>query len=405
MTIEKRAARVTLAVVGLAALVTACVPVTPPPPPPPPPPVLPSGCAPNAEPTAADPVDYVALVERAGDPRTDIVTFTASSDEQVEDKVAELEQQGDVVVVEPDQAVSVLVDSSNDPLFGQQYGLTNADFPEAWSAGYDGTGVMIAVIDTGVVASHEDLTGRVDTVNGVDLVIGSGNGTADGNGHGTHVAGIAFAADNTVGGLGGAPGATVLPIRVLNDSGSGSMSDVMDGIEHAISKGADVINLSLGGYNCDSALATKVDEAATAGIVVVAAAGNCGAGGGSCPAVNAPVYPGGVSDDADLLAVGSTNQSNQRSSFSNSNSYVDLGAAGSSIVSTYRPGPATYATLSGTSMATPTVAAAVAVILDACPTASMADIEQMLASTAIPVAGAGAGLIQVGDAITAGCLP
>lgn len=115
MTIEKRAARVTLAVVGLAALVTACVPVTPPPPPPPPPPVLPSGCAPNAEPTAADPVDYVALVERAGDPRTDIVTFTASSDEQVEDKVAELEQQGDVVVVEPDQAVSVLVDSSNDP--------------------------------------------------------------------------------------------------------------------------------------------------------------------------------------------------------------------------------------------------------------------------------------------------
>lgn len=401
---KRRTGRRLVVVVGLAALVAACQPVAPPPPPPAPPPELPSGCAPSAEPTTADPVDYVAIVERSGDPNTDVVTFTATSDEQVEEKVAELEERGDVVVVEPDQTVSLLVDPSDDPTFAQQYGLANADFPEAWTAGYDGTGVVIAVIDTGVLASHEDLAGRVDTVNGVDLVTGSGNGTADGHGHGTHVAGIVAAADNTLGGLGGAPGATVLPIRVLGSNGSGSMSDVMAGIDHAVTHGADVINLSLGGYDCSSALETKVDEAADAAVVVVAAAGNCGAGGGSCPSVDAPVYPGAVSDDADLLAVGSTTQSNQRSSFSNSNSYVDLGAPGSSL-STYRPGPATYATLSGTSMATPHVAAAVAVLLQACPSASLTDIEQMLASTAIPVTGVGAGLIQVGDAIVAGCLP
>ncbi|MEX0851555.1 MAG: S8 family serine peptidase [Gaiellaceae bacterium] len=347
------------------------------------------------------------MVDEPGAGPLEVETFTATSAADKAAHIDELEDDGTVVVVEPDEPVAALVTS--DPRSSEQWGLVNAGFGAAWTAGFDGTGVRIAILDTGVTATHEDLAGRVDTVNGNDFVdtIGNNTGTEDPHGHGTHVAGIAAASDNGLGGLGGAPGATIVPVRVLGANGSGFTSDVVDGILWAAdpTKGnADVISLSLGGAHCSSSEQIAVDYAEAQGAVVVAAAGN----GNS----NVPIFPAGF--EGEVIAVGSTTWSNTKSSFSNwGTPFVDLGAPGSSILSTYKPGPNTYTTMDGTSMAAPYVSAAVALVLQHCPAiangpangSSVADkVLNRLRSTASPViAGMGASLVQAGGATSAPC--
>jgi subtilisin family serine protease len=350
----------------------------------------------------------VAVVDEPGAGAPEVETFTATSEADRKAQVDALAQQGTVVAVEPDEPVYALVAPNDDPNFTHpgSYGLTNSGFTTAWTNGYDGSGVTIAIVDTGVLATHEDLAERVDTVNGRDFVIEppGGNGTNDQHGHGTHVAGIAAATDNTVGGLGGAPGATILPVRVLNANGSGFTSDVVAGIYWAADHGADVISMSLGGSHCSASEQAAVSYAESLGAVVVAAAGNSNS--------NVPIYPAGF--EGEVIAVGSTTSANTKSGFSNwGTPFVDIAAPGSSILSTYKPGPSTYASLSGTSMATPYVAAAVALVLERCPAitngsvngASVADkVLTMLQSTASPsIAGMGASLVQAGTATAAAC--
>jgi subtilisin family serine protease len=401
-----------VALVCLAALAAACTPVVNDPPPtttttqpPPPPPVLPSGCGSTAveTPTPENPVDYYAVVDQPGETTDEVVAFTATSDADLSAAVAELEQRGDVEVVQEDQPVSALdVTPLDEPNYASQYGLmsTASDFASAWTSGYTGAGVKIAVIDSGVIATHEDFDTSVSTTLGTDFVA-TGNGTTDPNGHGTHVAGIAAAVDDEQGGMGGAPGAEIMPIRVLASNGSGSMADVIAGIDWAVANYAQVINLSLGGYACDPTLDTHVQDALDAGIVVVAAAGNCGNGGGNCPSVNAPIYPA-AGAAASLIAVGATTNANVRASYSTVGSYVDIGAPGSGILSSYKPGPNTYASLNGTSMATPHVAAAAALVLEACPSLTPAQVKAALTSTAdAAVTSVGAGLLKANAAASA----
>ena len=353
------------------------------------PPASASGCAGAATATQARPVEYVAVVDTPGPGAPDVVTFRVTSLAEKNAKLADLSREGSVVAVSPEQPVSSLVTPSDDPSYLQQWGLANAGFPAAWANGEDGTGETIAVIDTGVDATHEDLAGKV--LQGFDFTVVdqtvSNYGRIDFNGHGTHVAGIAAATDNTLGGVGGAPGASILPVRVLSASGSGWTSDVVSGIYWAADHGANVISMSLGGSSCGSAEHAAVAYAKAHGVVVVAAAGNNG--------TNVPIYPAGFDDS--VIAVGATTQANAKASFSNwGTPYVDIGAPGSEILSTYHGG---YANLSGTSMATPFVAAAAALVLEQCPGLTPSQVQTRLMSSASPViSGLGASLVQAGAA-------
>src|SRR6478672_10734448 len=137
--------------------------------------------------------------------------------------------------------------SPNDPLLGRQWGLDQIKAPGAWSRGALGAGATIAVVDTGVDLGHPDLRSKL--LPGVDLVSDETctPGAQDLNGHGTHVAGIAAAATNNgIGVAGTAPQAKILPVRVLDSTGSGTAADIDAGIRWAADHGAQVINLSLG---------------------------------------------------------------------------------------------------------------------------------------------------------------
>ncbi len=244
--------------------------------------------------------------------------------------------------------------SYNETLF---YNLTKINISSAWESCFQGQGITVAVIDTGVDLDHPDLQANI--VSGKSFVSGVSSPDDD-YGHGTHVAGTVAAVNNNGGVIGVAPKASIMPVKVLNSSGSGSTFAVADGIEWAADNGAKVINLSLASTGNSSTLKAAVDYAYNKGILVVAAGGNCSDSSyalNGCTYQDQPVYPAAYSN---VIAVASTTSSDSQSSFSNQGSYIDIAAPGSSIYSPYYLG--SYTTMSGTSMASPHVAGLAALI-------------------------------------------
>ena len=278
-----------------------------------------------------------------------------------------------VLAVDGAEQVGTAGITTNDPLHPSQWSDTLAPYSPAWVCG-DGTGIDIAVVDTGVYAGHPDLAGKVTA--GASAISGNGvvtvgSGSTDPNGHGTHVAGIAAAtANNGVGVAGVAPGATVIPVRVLDANGSGWTSDVAAGVTWAVDNGAEVVNLSLGSASESSSLANAIAYAHAHNVVVVAAGGNGGPNG-------TPNYPAA---GANTIAVASCTSIGAISSFSTPGSYIDVAAPGSSILSTLPNGG--YGYMSGTSMATPFVVGVVALMLDANPTMTPDQVMARLDGTA-----------------------
>ncbi|KAB0241108.1 peptidase S8 [Microcystis aeruginosa EAWAG127a] len=289
---------------------------------------------------------------------------------------------------------------ANVPTFGgaNDWGVNLVNAPEAWARGYTGQGVVVAVLDTGVDRNHADLAGNIWTNAGeiandgldndgngyVDDVYGwnfanGNNNTLDGNRHGTHVAGTIAAANNGFGATGVAYNSRIMPVKVLDDSGSGSYSGVAQGIRYAVDNGADVINMSLGGGSTDSAVQSALQYASSRGVIVVMAAGNEGAAQPGYPASSATSWG---------LAVGAVNSSNQMASFSNragSNSSMRyVTAPGVQVYSTLPNGG--YGFLNGTSMAAPHVAGVVALMLSANPNLTDAQVRQIITTTAGNVA-------------------
>ncbi|WP_276300033.1 S8 family serine peptidase [Halorussus lipolyticus] len=223
------------------------------------------------------------------------------------------------------------------------WGIDRVDADVAHSNGDTGSGADIAILDTGIDKDHPDL--KANLGNGKDF---SGKGTwNDGDGHGTHCAGIANAVNNTEGVVGVSTEATLHAGKVLGDDGSGSFSDVAAGIEWTANKGYDVASLSLGASSGTSTLRDAVDYAYNNGVLVVSSAGNSG------PCSDCVGYPAAYSN---AMAISSTDEDDGLSSFSSTGSEIELAAPGGSVYSTYAGGG--YNTLSGTSMSCPHVSGA-----------------------------------------------
>ena len=226
--------------------------------------------------------------------------------------------------------------------FQYQHSIVGSEY--AWKAGYTGSGITVAVIDTGV----NEMSGELPVAARSHFIGSSDN---DGAGHGTHVAGIIAARVNGSYGAGIAPDATIKSYKVLGDDGSGATSYSVAAVRAAVKDGVDIINLSLGSIAEDPNFQIALNEAYNAGVIVVAAAGNDGGLIDSYPAC----YD-------NVISVGATNEINKRSDYSNVNKKIDVCAPGSRIWSTNRTG-GDYVDKSGTSMACPVVSGIIAVLL------------------------------------------
>ncbi len=281
-------------------------------------------------------------------------------------------------------------------LGGVHWALDRIGAPSAWAAGINGAGITVAVVDTGVDHLHPDLQGTlwsnsreiagngldddangyVDDALGWDFVDGD-NDPMDAHGHGTHVAGLIAAQHNGQGGSGVAPGARIMPVRVLGASGTGSFSTVASGVRYAVANGARVINLSITGAIGTPDLAAAIVEASSLGALVVMAAGNEGAASPADPAAFAAIA--GLAG----LAVGAVDSSGLLAAFSNRAGPTPLDyltAPGVGLISSL-PG-ASFGSLTGTSMAAPLVAGAAALLLSQRPTLTALDLEGLLIASA-----------------------
>ncbi|MCX7623020.1 MAG: S8 family serine peptidase [Thermomicrobium sp.] len=277
-----------------------------------------------------------------------------------------------------------------DPLVTQQSWLTVTGFPAAWDDTLGRDDLVVAVIDSGVAATHPDLAARL--VPGYDYLHRDPD-PDDEVGHGTAVAGIIAAAADGQGMSGGAPGVRILPLKVGDQSGASSLL-IAEAIYGAIQRGAQVINLSLGADTPSAALERAIEQAYDQGVVVVAAAGN------TPDAVTFPAsYP-------EVIAVGGATADGKRlASFSSRLTRVDLIAPAENVLTTTWDGQEpSWEPRTGTSFAAPIVSAAAALVRSVAPDSSVEWVRQALRETARPLEppgqpGAGSGLLSASGAV------
>src|SRR3990167_1421348 len=265
-----------------------------------------------------------------------------ASEKALEQHPAVLRVDEDVLVTTQAKPVSTVQAAQVLP-----WGIDRVDAELVWPSGNNADPVKVAVIDTGISKDHPDLKANIQ---GGYNAINSTKSWNDDNGHGSHVAGIIGALNNTVGVVGVAPLVDLYAVKVLNRQGSGFLSDVIEGIQWAVANGMKVANMSLGSSSGTQSMHDAVIAAYNAGLTIVAAAGNSG---------GAVIYPAAYPE---VIAVSATDSANNLASFSSRGPEVDLAAPGVSIYSTYKG--TGFATLSGTSMASPHVAGAAALVLN-----------------------------------------
>lgn len=269
------------------------------------------------------------------------------------------------------------------------WGILRINADDAWPIS-TGSGVKVAVIDTGIDRDHSDLDSNLA---GCVNFISSWKTCEDDNGHGTHVAGIIAAENNNLGVVGVAPSAKIYALKVLNRNGSGYLSDIIEALDWAIQNQMQVINMSLGTSSNVTSLREAVQRVRAAGIIQVAAAGNSG------PGSNTVNYPGKYPE---VIAVAATDSSDQVPSWSSRGPEVDIASPGKDIYSTYLKNG--YKIMSGTSMSSPHVAGVVALRLLLHPEETPAQIELILENNfdALPFDPTlvGAGLVNAYKVIT-----
>lgn len=336
----------------------------------------------DTEPYATDHI----LVKRLGQPVAAVAVEATTS---VSEAVTYWQQQDNVEYAEPDGLYRVLAQEVS-------WGFTEVQAAEAATTNSaTGSGIIVAVVDTGVDYDHEDLdannwvntgetagnsldddgNGYVDDYYGYDFIgslytaVTPDADPQDEYGHGTHVSGIIAAENNTVGVRGVAPSAQIMPVKVLDSSGYGFDSTIADGIRYAVDEGANIINLSLGSSVASNTLKSAIDYAETNNVLVVAAAGNSGQ-------FSAPSYPAGYSS---VISVGAYDIDGYKAEWSNWGK-VDVMAPGVDIESSI-PGNL-YDSMSGTSMASPHVAGVAALAMQKFSTTNARTVRHIIEATA-----------------------
>ena len=268
-----------------------------------------------------------------------------------------MEDSGNIVRIEEDVLIKANYQMSD-------WGIPIIQSPLSWSSGYSGKGVKVAVIDSGI-APHPDLK----IAGGVSMV-GYTTSYKDDSGHGTHVAGIIGALDNTIGMKGVAHGADLYAVKVFDEENTAYLSDVIKGVDWAITNDMDILNLSLGTEENSPLFHGIIQKAYANGILVFAAAGNQGV---LNPTGDIVEYPARYSE---VIAVGAVDQSLKRAPFSSAGPAVDIAAPGVGIYSTYLNN--SYLRMSGTSMATPYVAGQAALLKEAYPSLTNEQLRAVL---------------------------
>ena len=321
--------------------------------------------------------------------REDLVRFA-----DVDQRVYAAARVGDAPPVDPTPAPPLEAPATSDPLLPEQWALAQMNAPAAWQIVHGTPATVVAVIDSGVDSTHEDLpapvlwsnplettgvagadddgNGYVDDLHGWDWVDGDGT-PQDDYGHGTHVAGIiAAATDNGVGVSGAGHGLAVMPLRVLDDLGEGRVSDVIDALIYAGRQGVGIVNLSLVIQEDTPALHEALRWAHDQDMLVVAAAGNM---------QGATLWPAAY---AETVAVAATAEDGGLAAFTCLDAHVDLAAPGVHILSTNRD--QTYTMLSGTSMAAAHVSALAGLLRSLRPDLAAPSIVALMQESAVPLA-------------------
>ena len=326
----------------------------------------------------------------------------AGAGDRIRDVLETLRRDPDVEYAELSHTISICV-QPDDPEYGKQWGMEKIAAPEAWEICRGSDGVVIAVIDTGVDYNHRDLQGNIwcneAELKGVPGVDDDGNGYIDDirgynfvynhsdpnddHGHGTHIAGtIAAVGNNGLDVAGLCWNARIMALKMLDAGGDGTSADAAPAIYYAVANGADVISLSWGSDEDSQVIRDAIAYAWRQGVLVVAAAGN--------ESSNTLFYPAGYPQ---VIAVAATESNDKRHFLSNYGDWVDIAAPGSAIVSlaltdmSLATGRDSFtATLSGTSMATPHVTGACALLLAANPFLTSEEVEKMLLLTGDPIA-------------------
>ena len=333
-----------------------------------------------------------------------------------EQAINALSHNPNVELAEPNYEVTIQL-TPNDPRFPDLWGMENiqqtgglydadVDAPEAWDINTGSQQLIVAVIDTGIDYSHEDIAdnmwvnsgetpdngidddgnGFIDDVYGYDFVNMDGD-PADDHGHGTHCAGtIAAVGDNSIGVVGVNWNSRVMAVKFLGSGGSGSTAGAINAIDYAVSMGANVLSNSWGGGGFSQALLDAINDASNAGVLFVAAAGNASNNNDSYP-----TYPA-TYDAPNVIAVAATDHNDNRASFSSYGATtVDLGAPGVSVLSSVPTESCSlcsstgYRYLNGTSMATPHVSGAAALLWSHSPSLTMEEVKTVLMDTVDPI--------------------
>ena len=269
---------------------------------------------------------------------------------------------GQFTFVERDPIVHVVA-TPNDPDFVSEWHLTKIQAPSAWGITTGSAAITIAFADSGVDPTHEDLASKL--VPGWNFLTGTSN-TADDQGHGTETAGSAAAATNNGVGVAAAGWLnTIMPLEIVDSTGSASYSNVASAITYAADHGVRIVNVSLAGPSDSSTLESAVSYAWNKGTVVFASAGNY--------STSAPYYPAACTN---AVAVSATDANDNLSSYSNFGNWITLSAPGDSILSTINGGG--YGYVSGTSFSSPIAASVAALVLSVRPSLSASALVSLL---------------------------
>jgi subtilase family protein/thrombospondin type 3 repeat protein len=340
----------------------------------------------------------VRLLETLSLPRTEVVTTSAG---RVNTALRELNADRDVDYAELDRRRGANADPQMTWLWGLHNtgsrlmgGIADADIdaPEAWALTVDGTpegtpisgsGVTVAVVDSGIDLTHEDLQEQVASERNF-VADRDATDVTDGTGHGTHVSGTIAALNNGIGVVGVAPQSKVMALRALGDDGSGFDSDIAEAFRYAGSRGARVVNASLGGSGASQTLDAAISQYPNTLFVVSAGNGGPDEQGDDNDA--AQVWPCN-SPYPNVICVGASDKNDKRGDFSNYGAEtVDLFAPGVAIYSTFPPDAVegfehAYAMFDGTSQAAPHVSGVAALMLQAKPSLSAQQLREILMDT------------------------